>query len=510
MTLAYPSSADSSGPTQSPRNAGLTWASVALSAAFVAGSVALTGSRQVFALLRDVDTRWLGAAFAVAFVQLGLLGLRWSRVARALGIELGWLRATTEYILSLLGNQVLPTGFAGDGLRGVRQAHASHNTYWETFEALAIDRTSGQLGLWLVVLVTAPLSVRAGILSAGALGGIAACAVAAGVLLWWVAFRVPALDRHLTRLRPALRRAAALLFSRRAGVHLPLSLALVVCGTLQLYIAARALGVSLPWLELVWLGPLLLVAGSIPSFIGGWGIREGASAVLFAAAGMHDSVGVAVSVVYGAFALVTSLPAIVVLLVDTGAARVSGESPWLYANAASMIVGCLLAAITGYPPLVGFVGGVCCFVLVARGEGSWTPHGRFGAPNLITTVRLLMTMGLLFAYGRQPGWHLALAAGVILGLDVVDGWLARRTGQSSAFGASYDVEADALLVTTVAMLLYTRGTAGAWVLLAGLLRYAYVLAPAIVTTPVGQAPRSRHGRLIYVTALTCFMLAAFA
>src|SRR5688572_29080941 len=111
MTLAYPSSTDSSGPSQRQRHAGLTWASLALSAAFVAGSVALTGSRQVFSLLRDVDTRWLGAAFVVSFVQLGLLGLRWSRVARALGIDLGWLRATTEYILSLLGNQVLPTGF---------------------------------------------------------------------------------------------------------------------------------------------------------------------------------------------------------------------------------------------------------------------------------------------------------------------------------------------------------------------------------------------------------------
>ena len=507
MTLAYPSSADSSGPNQRHRHAGLTWASLALSAAFVAGSVALTGSRQVFSLLRDVDTRWLGAAFVVAFVQLGLLGLRWSRVARALGIDLGWLRATTEYILSLLGNQVLPTGFAGDGLRGVRQAHASRNGYWETFEALAIDRTSGQLGLWLVVLITAPLSVRAGIVEASTLAGIAAAVAAAGLVLWWVSFRVPALDGHMTRLRPALRRAGRLLFSRRAGAHMPLSLALVLCGTLQLYIAARALGVALPLLDLVWLGPLLLVAGSIPSFFGGWGIREGASAVLFAAAGMHDSVGVAVSVVYGAFALVTSLPAIVVLLVDTSAARSSGDAPWLYANAASMIVGCVLAAITGYPPLVGFVAGVCCFVLVARGEGSWTPHGRFGAPNVITTARLFMTMGLLFAYGRQPGWHLAVAAGVILALDVADGWLARRTGQSSAFGASYDVECDALLVTTVAMLLFSRGTAGAWVLLAGLLRYAYVLAPAIIPTPVGQAPRSRHGRLIYVTSLTCFRLA---
>jgi phosphatidylglycerophosphate synthase len=172
-----------------------------------------------------------------------------------------------------------------------------------------------------------------------------------------------------------------------------------------------------------------------------------------------------------------------------------------------MITGSLLAACVGYPPLLGFVAGLCCFILVARGQGRWTPGGRFGSPNVVTTLRLLLTMALLFAYGRQPGWQLAAAAGIILFMDVVDGWLARTTGQSSAFGASYDVEADALLVMSICMLLFSRGTAGAWVLLAGLLRYLYVLAPALIPTPMGQAPRSRHGRISYVTMLVTFMLA---
>jgi phosphatidylglycerophosphate synthase len=252
---------------------------------------------------------------------------------------------------------------------------------------------------------------------------------------------------------------------------------------------------------------LVLVAATIPSFFGGWGIRESACAVLFAAAGMAESAGLAVSVAYGVFALVISLPGVVVLLLDEHAGLPSTESPWTYANAASMICGSVLAACVGYPPLLGFVAGLCSFILVARGQGHWTPGGCFGWPNLVTTLRLLLTMALLFAYGRHPGWQLAVAAGVILLLDVVDGWLARTTGQSSAFGASYDVEADAFLVMSISMLLFSRGTAGVWVLLAGLLRYFYVLAPALVPTPVGQAPRSRHGRISYVTMLACFMLA---
>jgi uncharacterized membrane protein YbhN (UPF0104 family)/phosphatidylglycerophosphate synthase len=503
------SSAESRRDSGTPprRRAVITWFSIALSIVLVVASVSLAGSRQVLERLREVDTRWLGAAFALGAAQLALLGLRWSRVARELGIELGWLRATTEYALSLLGNQVLPTGVAGDGLRGVRQAQTSEGAWWTTFEALALDRASGQLGLWLVVLVTAPLSVQAGILRADTLiYSVLATLVVAGALVWAI-FRWRMLEPHSARLRPALTRAARLLFSSRAAIHLPLSLLLVACSTLQLYVAARALGIALPWIELGWLGPLVLVAASVPSFFGGWGVREGACALLFAAAGMPESAGVAVSVVYGVFALVISLPAVVVLFFDSNASAPSSETPWTYANAASMIAGSVLSAWVGYPPLLGFVAGFCSFILIARGQGSWTPAGRFGAPNLITTARLIMTMGLLFAYGRHPGWQLAATAGFILSLDVVDGWVARKTGLSSAFGASYDVEADALLVMTIAMLLFSRGTAGPWVLLAGLLRYVYVLAPALFPTPLGQAPRSRHGRIVYVTLLTCFMLA---
>jgi phosphatidylglycerophosphate synthase/uncharacterized membrane protein YbhN (UPF0104 family) len=508
MTFAFPSADSGRVSSLSPRRrAGWTLITLLASVVLVVASVGLVGSHQVFERLREVDTRWLGAAFALNLMQVALLGLRWSKITRELGMELSWLRATTEYSLSLLGNQVLPSGMAGDGLRGVRQAQTSAQGYGAAFEALALDRASGQLGLWLLVLVSAPLSVHAGILSLGTLAWAALALAGAALGLWYVTFRVRALDRWLVRARPVFSRGARLLFSSRAAIHLPLSLLLVAASTLQLYIAARALGISLPWIELAWLGPLMLVAASVPSFFGGWGIREGACALLFAAAGLPESAGVAVSVVYGVFALVISLPAVVVLLFDGNGTPANGENPWTYANAASMIVGSVLAATVGYPPLLGFVAGFCCFILIAQGQGSWTPRGRFGIPNQITTARLLMTLAMLFAYGRNPGWHLALVAGLVLLLDVADGWVARRTGQSSAFGASYDVEADALLVMSIAMLLFTRGVAGAWVLLAGLLRYLYVLAPALVQTPVGQAPRSRFGRVAYVTMLTCFMLA---
>lgn len=518
MTAAL-SSADSNRTPAAPfkKPAGLAWTSVALSVAVVAATVALADTRRVWAELSSIDTRWLSAAFALGLVQLAVLGLRWSRVANELGLPLGWLRATSEYALSTLGNQVLPSGIAGDGLRALRHAKTTGDRgLLPVLEALALDRASGQLALWLVVLVSAPLTVHARIVDPTAVlvGGIVlfGC-VALGV---FTASRVPRLQRLLARARRVLWRGAVLLLSPRgAAIHLPLSLLFVACTLLQLYVAARAIGVVLPWLSLLWLGPLILVAASVPTFFGGWGIREGASALLFAAAGMPQSTGVAVSMVYGTFALVISLPGLLVLVFDSGRARKQTPeaslwafgSTWAYASALSVVLGTLLALWLEAPSVLAAIAALCFFVFVAQARRSWTPQGRFGLANLVTTGRLVITLWFLLAFASQPGW---LLAGVALGsllLDLVDGWLARRAGLSSEFGALFDMETDALFVLTLALTLFSRGVAGPWVIMAGLWRYLYVLAPACITPSGAEDKRSRHGRLLYVLMMACFVVA---
>ncbi len=509
MTSALSSAdADSAPIVRRKPPAGLTWTSVALSAALVVAAVSSADSKQVIAQLERVDTRWLWLAFAINVVQLGLLGLRWSRVASMLGLRLSWVKATSEYALSTLTNQVLPSGVAGDGLRALRHAKSSEQSLLSVFEALALDRMSGQVAIWLVVLCGLPLMARAGIvdLSRIELGSLLVVVAALGV--WWVAARWRHSRSGVERAQQWLRKAAGcLLAPRNAAVHLPLSLLLVVCSLLQLYVAARAIGVAVPLLQLFWLGPLILVAATVPSFFGGWGIREGASALLFGAAGLSESTGVAVSMVYGTFALVSSVPGLLVVLFDSERTQRDKVKPWTFANALSMLVAAAFVVWLSYPPLLAFVGALCFFFLVAQGRGSWTPSGSFGLPNTVTTLRLVLTMATLLAFAREPGWVLAVAALVNLLLDVLDGWLARRSAQNSEFGARYDIEADALLVLALTVLLHHRGLAGPWVILAGAWRYLYVLAPLLFPTPQGEARRSRHGRFAYVVMITCFMLA---
>ena len=107
-----------------------------------------------------------------------------------------------------------------------------------------------------------------------------------------------------------------------------------------------------------------------------------------------------------------------------------------------------------------------------------TRSTRFGPANQTTTVRaalVAIVAGLLF---ERPTPILAAAAaarrGVAAILDGLDGWLARTSGMSSAFGARFDLEVDALLIMALAMLAWQHEKAGAWILLSGLLRYLFI------------------------------------
>lgn len=103
------------------------------------------------------------------------------------------------------------------------------------------------------------------------------------------------------------------------------------------------------------------------------------------------------------------------------------------------------------------------------------PHSRFGTCNLVTLARAGMVAGMagLLVAGLH-GWTVLGVAVVALALDGVDGWLARRSGLASAYGARLDMETDAALALVLAGHVWAAGMTGPEVLILGLMRYVFV------------------------------------
>jgi phosphatidylglycerophosphate synthase len=112
--------------------------------------------------------------------------------------------------------------------------------------------------------------------------------------------------------------------------------------------------------------------------------------------------------------------------------------------------------------------------------GDHHPYLRFGPANHVTMIRAMLATLVASLIGEPAIARVAAAATaaavLMIVLDGVDGWLARRSRMTSAFGARFDVETDALLVMAMSLLVWQHGKAGAWALLGGMMRYAFVMA----------------------------------
>jgi hypothetical protein len=92
---------------------------------------------------------------------------------------------------------------------------------------------------------------------------------------------------------------------------------LVVAGhTATFVIAARAAGSTAPLGELVALLMVVQTVMVIPLSIGGWGLREGAAAWAFGAAGLGAATGITVATLYAVLMLAAVAPGAGLLLRD--------------------------------------------------------------------------------------------------------------------------------------------------------------------------------------------------
>lgn len=133
------------------------------------------------------------------------------------------------------------------------------------------------------------------------------------------------------------------------------------------------------------------------------------------------------------------------------------------------------------------------------------------APNLITAFRALLVLqlaSLIFTspVSRDQAWVAVVVATVAAVLDGVDGWLARRSGTASPFGARFDMETDALLILVLSVLVWQWGKAGAWVLTIGLMRYLFVASGWVLQWMTGTLSPTFRGKAVAVTQMVTLIV----
>jgi uncharacterized membrane protein YbhN (UPF0104 family) len=266
--------------------------------------------------LRALHPFWLLMAFLQLLLIPPLGGARWWVVLNALGNTLGIIFLTRLFWIGMVFNQVLPSASGGDAVRillawraGVPLSMSVHSVILERIALLL------SVAVIVVTFQTVLLS-RTNLPGVGLLPPLLLAGGIAGMVLLIIA---DAIVRRLPPWRPLnvisrLSIDVRKTFLKRSGAQL---IALCMLTNLNLSLASMWLGksldLSLNFIDYIVFIPIVTLVTMLPVSIGGWGIREGATVVLFGSLGVISHSAMAFSVLFGLSIAVVSLPGLPLL-----------------------------------------------------------------------------------------------------------------------------------------------------------------------------------------------------
>ncbi len=262
--------------------------------------------------LARCEPGWIVLALVLMTAQISLLAARWQEIARTCGASLTFVSALQLSFIGAFFNQVLPSTIGGDGTRIWLLARTEAGWARATYSVF-IDRIVGVFVLALVVTACLPWTfelihdpiARTVLLMVGA-GAIAGTVVfiTMGTRLQHILDRW-VVTRHLAA---AARAAAALCSSPQSiGVAIGCSVAIHLLTVTAAWCCIKAIAAPVSFVQVLILMPPVLLVSTIPISIAGWGVRESSMIVAFALAGLAESDGLTLSILFGAASFVVGL-----------------------------------------------------------------------------------------------------------------------------------------------------------------------------------------------------------
>jgi uncharacterized membrane protein YbhN (UPF0104 family) len=257
--------------------------------------------------LSDVDWFWIAAVLVLMAIQVGLNAWRWREIVGVCGVV---LRTTTALGYSYIGqffSQVLPSTVGGDAVRMWLLARGGAG--WPTaIYSVFIDRVVGVAALAALVTVCLPWTLT---LVQDPIARLALITIGLGALFAAVVFlslghpRLTIMERWwpTRHLATTSRLAWKLCTSSTAPRVALIAIAVHLFTVLEAWAAARAAHASVDIVQTLFVVLPVILISTIPISIAGWGVRESAMVMAFSYAGLAESDGLIVSLIYGATTL---------------------------------------------------------------------------------------------------------------------------------------------------------------------------------------------------------------
>lgn len=253
-------------------------------------------------------------SFVLLIVALVFSSLRWVLVSVAVGVRLKKTNAFAVVMIGHFFNQLLPTSFGGDAVRGwwlCRQGRSVKDAFASVF----LDRLFGLLALVCLIVTGLPLlsekidsviplyvclAIVIGLVSAAILFfriDPNSSSIACHFLPRFMHSRSGWLTRSIEEVVTYRTNLSAKPLKSTAAFILSLAIHFLALYTIA--VISVSLGAELSVLDALLIVPTVLFLTALPISIGGWGVREAGLAGGFALIGLDPGVAVTASILLG-------------------------------------------------------------------------------------------------------------------------------------------------------------------------------------------------------------------
>jgi len=271
------------------------------------------GWRETWETFTQSDFRYLLAAWGLYLFSMVIRAYRWQSLLLIQKLRAPLSKLISLYFIGTFFNTVLPTGIGGDVVRMYELSrHSSQGT--ESISTVLVDRLCGFLVLFAMASLALIFSYR---LIPAVVSAIIIVITLISILGVWIAFnesiwnwlqRLPLLSgllekRRVQEFHKSIQAYRTPATSRPLLASLAFNILLMVFN----YLVALALGIRIsPWYFLVFI-PIISFLLILPVSLSGLGVREGGYVLLFAQAGVPNSLALAMSLCVYAIMVATGL-----------------------------------------------------------------------------------------------------------------------------------------------------------------------------------------------------------
>ena len=255
--------------------------------------------------LSQINVGWIALAVLITIGQIFIGALRWREISALCQAPLTDLQAFRYNMIGAFFNQTLPSSIGGDAVRLWLVTRTGAGWRAATYSILT-DRAIGLIALALIIVASLPWSYGMIANSHGRLALVvvdfAALSGGMGFLLlgllpwkwlktWWPTKHVHACSVIANKV----------IFDRRSGPKIAaLSLLVHVLAVVIAWCAVRSISAPADFEQVFMLIPPIMLITMMPISIAGWGVREATMMVAFGYAGLAQTDGTVVSILFGA------------------------------------------------------------------------------------------------------------------------------------------------------------------------------------------------------------------